>query len=118
MTNTTRRDLRAGHDQPWKPDVATEHQVAGTAVAPFYKTGYEQQWSIGVQREVVRDTVLDVAYVGNRGISLANSALLTLPRSLDPSPFLSLFISCSGFLGRIPDSQPGLNWRSFNGIST
>jgi hypothetical protein len=48
-------------------------QVAGSAVAPYFKTGYVQQWSIGIQREIVRDTVLDVSYVGNRGISLANS---------------------------------------------
>jgi hypothetical protein len=48
-------------------------QLSGTAVAPYYHSGYVQQWSLGLQREITRDTVIDVAYVANRGISLTNS---------------------------------------------
>jgi hypothetical protein len=48
-------------------------QTSGSAVAPYYKTGYAQQWSLGLQRELMRDTVIDAAYVANRGISAANS---------------------------------------------
>src|SRR5581483_8423007 len=42
-------------------------QVTGAAVARNFKTGYVQQWSIGVQQEVFRETVVEVAYVANRG---------------------------------------------------
>ena len=35
----------------------------------FKKTAYVQQWSIGIQQEIFRDTVLEVAYVANRGIA-------------------------------------------------
>src|SRR4051794_34486147 len=48
-------------------------QTSGTAVAPYYHTGYVQQWSLGLQRELSPGTVLDVAYVANRGIALTNS---------------------------------------------
>jgi hypothetical protein len=43
-------------------------QLTGTSVARDFKTAYVQQWSIGIQQEVFRDTVLEVAYVANRGI--------------------------------------------------
>jgi hypothetical protein len=33
-------------------------------------TGYVQSWHFTVQREIVKDLVLDVAYVGNRGVHL------------------------------------------------
>jgi hypothetical protein len=35
---------------------------------------YSLHWSLGVQHEVVRNTVLEVAYVGNRGIKLPAGA--------------------------------------------
>ncbi len=34
------------------------------------------QWSFGVQREIVRDLVVDVAYVGNRGVWMPSSGAL------------------------------------------
>jgi hypothetical protein len=36
------------------------------------------QWSIGVQREILRDLVIDVAYVGNRGAWWRTNALTNL----------------------------------------
>ena len=47
--------------------------AAGNSVTDFYpniKTGYVQSWDIGIQRELTRDTVLEVRYVGNHGTDL------------------------------------------------
>ncbi|HEV2176849.1 MAG TPA: carboxypeptidase regulatory-like domain-containing protein [Terriglobia bacterium] len=37
---------------------------------PAFKTPYNQQWSFSVQREIVPNTLLEVAYVGNTGTHL------------------------------------------------
>jgi hypothetical protein len=47
--------------------------AAGNSVTDFdpnIKTGYVQSWDIGIQRELSRDTVLEVRYVGNHGTDL------------------------------------------------
>ncbi|MCS6805006.1 MAG: carboxypeptidase-like regulatory domain-containing protein [Acidobacteriota bacterium] len=44
--------------------------VAPNAFIPNLKTPYVQQWSFGLQREIMRDTVLEIRYVGNRGVKL------------------------------------------------
>jgi len=38
---------------------------------PFQRTTYVQQWNFGIQQELVKDLLLDVAYVGNKGTKLA-----------------------------------------------
>ena len=43
--------------------------TTGTAVARDLRGGYVHQWSLGLQRQLFTDTVLDVAYVANRGIA-------------------------------------------------
>jgi len=40
------------------------------AFLPSLKIGYVQSWSAGIQRELTKDTVLEVRYVGNRGMDL------------------------------------------------
>ena len=40
------------------------------AVEPFRQTAYTQQWNFVVQRQLLKNTVLDVAYVGGRGVRL------------------------------------------------
>ena len=37
---------------------------------PNLKTGYAQSWSGGIQRELTKDTVFEVRYVGTRGVKL------------------------------------------------
>jgi hypothetical protein len=47
--------------------------AAGNNVADFdpnLRTGYVQSWNLGLQRELTRDTVLEVRYVGNHGTKL------------------------------------------------
>jgi hypothetical protein len=38
--------------------------------SPNLKVGYVQSWDIGFQRELTRDTVLEVRYIGNHGTDL------------------------------------------------
>jgi hypothetical protein len=40
------------------------------AFDPNLKIGYVESWSIGVQREIKRDNVIEIRYVGNRGHQL------------------------------------------------
>jgi hypothetical protein len=39
-------------------------------IDPNLKTPYVQQWNIGIEREIFRDTAIEVRYVGNRGVKL------------------------------------------------
>ncbi len=45
--------------------VTVNSPVAMTAFSTDYKLPYNQQWSLGVQRQITGGTVLDVSYVGN-----------------------------------------------------
>ncbi|MEO5923855.1 MAG: TonB-dependent receptor [Bryobacteraceae bacterium] len=49
---------------------ANARQQSITVLNPNLRTGYVIDYGFSVQREVVRNTVLEVAYVGNRGIKL------------------------------------------------
>ncbi|HEX8456131.1 MAG TPA: carboxypeptidase regulatory-like domain-containing protein [Pyrinomonadaceae bacterium] len=42
-------------------------------IDPDLKTPYVQQWNIGIQREIFRDTAVEIRYVGNRGIKLTRA---------------------------------------------
>jgi hypothetical protein len=53
-------------------------------------TGYVQSWSLSVQREVLRNTVLDVAYVGNKSTSLIIFADYNEARPNRPGENLSI----------------------------
>ena len=44
--------------------------VSRKAQDPNQNSPYVQQWNLGVQKEIVRDLVFDVAYVGNKGTKL------------------------------------------------
>jgi hypothetical protein len=48
------------------------------------------QWNLSLQREVVRDLVVEAAYVGNRGVWFQNNALVNY-NALDPVYLNSLF---------------------------
>ena len=37
---------------------------------PNLKNGYVQQWNLNIQRQIARNTILDVGYVANRGVKL------------------------------------------------
>lgn len=43
---------------------------SANAFLPGIRTGYAKSWSVGVQRELSKDTVLELRYVGTRGTDL------------------------------------------------
>ena len=58
--------------QPSSPALtpATTRQVALDLMAPNLTNGYVQQWNLNIQREIVKNTILDVGLVANRGVKL------------------------------------------------
>ena len=63
------------------------------------------QWSFGVQREIVRNLVVDVAYVGNRGVWLPSSGALAY-NSNTPQSLLADGIDITTAAGRAILSAP------------
>src|SRR5258708_5508708 len=55
--------------------------VARKAQDPSQRSPYVQQYNFGIQREVVKDLVLDLSYMGNRGLKLPSF------RNLNPNTF-------------------------------
>lgn len=62
-----------------KPKVAGSGIDADSKIHPDWDSSYSQQWSLGIQREITRDTVLDIAYVGNHGTKLIYSPVVNQP---------------------------------------
>ena len=54
--------------------------LARTIVAPDFHAPYSEQWSFGIQRQLTRNHVMEIRYVGNRGIGLF--------QTLNANPFL------------------------------
>jgi hypothetical protein len=48
----------------------TRSFATADVVNPNLTNGYVQQWNINIQRQIARNTILDVGYVGNRGDKL------------------------------------------------
>jgi hypothetical protein len=61
------------------------------------KTPYAEQWNLGIEREIFKDTALSVGYVGNRGVQLT--------RGLDTN---QVVISQNGFLADFLRAQSNL----------
>src|SRR5712691_4095568 len=55
--------------------------VARKAQDPSQRSPYVQQYNFGIQREVVKDLVLDISYMGNRGLKLPSF------RNLNPNTY-------------------------------
>ncbi len=58
--------------QPASPALtpATNRQTALDLMSTNLTNGYVQQWNLNVQRQIAKDTILDVGYVANRGVKL------------------------------------------------
>jgi hypothetical protein len=51
-------------------NIALSSQSALFTIDPNLRVPYVQQWTLGVEREVLPDTAVEVRYVGNRGVKL------------------------------------------------
>src|SRR6202011_2148889 len=56
------------------PTISSFASVANyTALPKNWKTGYTEQWNLNVQQPAGKDAVVQVGYIGNRGIHLDGS---------------------------------------------
>ena len=84
---TAGSDRRLADSIPTPPAPATPEvqppvtrNISIVTFNPNLRTGYVTSWSFGLQREVLRNTVVEAAYVGNRGIKLFMDRDVNQPR--------------------------------------
>lgn len=58
----------------------TNRQTSAVAFNPNLRTGYVQHFSFGIQREIARNTVVDVSYVRTLGVKLFMNRDLNQPK--------------------------------------
>ncbi|HUS05665.1 MAG TPA: carboxypeptidase regulatory-like domain-containing protein [Bryobacteraceae bacterium] len=70
------------------PFPATEPFAAKnfTFIDPFIKTPYVQQWTFNIQYEPIRGNLLDIRYVGTRGVGLMAKVNLAQPKDPRVTP--------------------------------
>jgi hypothetical protein len=73
-------------------------QTALDLMNPNLQTGYVQQFNFNIQRQIAKNTILDIGYVGNRGVKLFQQV------NLDQS-----YIYSSGFLTAFNQIAANLN---------
>jgi hypothetical protein len=81
----------------------TPLSISGIYVDPNLRTPYVYQYNLGVQKELMKDLMLEVGYVGSKGTKLLNTYALnqgtlgTAPYSLSFPSFSSNKILTAGF---------------------
>jgi hypothetical protein len=64
-------------------NIALDPGAALFTIDPNLRTPYVQQWNLSIEREIMRDTVLEVRYVGNRGTKLTRGIDINQVRIFD-----------------------------------
>lgn len=64
-------------------NVALDPTAALFAIDPNLKTPYVQQWNLSIEREILPDTVVELRYVGNRGVKLSRGIDINQVRVTD-----------------------------------
>jgi Carboxypeptidase regulatory-like domain len=113
--STSGSDIRIGTTpplpaQPASPALtpAANRQTALDLMNPNLKTGYVQQWNLNIQRQIARNTILDVGYVANRGVKLFFQTNLDQSHIYD-NGFLTAFNQIAGNLtnlSAVPFNNP------------
>ncbi len=96
--------------QPASPALtpAATRQTALDLMNPNLQTGYVQQWNLNIQRQIAKNTLLDVGYVANRGVKLFFQTNLDQSHIYD-NGFLAAFNQIAGNLtnlGAVPFNNP------------
>jgi len=97
------------------PSLIDPTTVAHQYEEAHQETAYVQQWNLTIQRELMKDLLLDVGYVGNRGIHLPTF------RDVNQNPVTFNPTTGAPIVGPKPLAQYGLNgqieYMEFQGYS-
>ena len=74
---------------------------------PDLRTGYVQNFNLNIQREIVKNTILEVGYVGNFGVKLFYNKDYNQPRIY--GDFLDSFKQLAAFAGNSANAVPATN---------
>jgi hypothetical protein len=85
------------------PSAINQTTVAHQYEEAVQKTAYVQQWNLTIQRELMKDLVLEAAYVGNRGIHLPTF------RDVNQNPVTFSSTTGAPIVGAKPLAQYGFN---------
>ncbi len=66
---------------------ASQTPPGGTFMSLNFKDPYQEQWNVGTQFTPVSTLLLDVSYVGSRGVDLARFSRINQPEPGQPVPF-------------------------------
>jgi outer membrane receptor protein involved in Fe transport len=88
--NPTGEAVRASLSSFLRRDTFDPRLLAQTQVGSDFHSPYSRQWSFGIQRQINRNNVAEVRYVGNRGVGLfqtvnRNPFLGTTTRNTNPA---------------------------------
>jgi len=53
--------------------------ISGNTMDHDYRTEYTQTWTLGVQRQLTRSTVIEISYMGNHTVGADNGNVLNVP---------------------------------------
>jgi hypothetical protein len=84
-------------DQPFPSALATGSST-GYGISQYFPTAYSQQWSMGIQRQLTGNLLLDLNYFGSKGTDLPTSRNINQP---SPGP---------GTTAQVNARRPHPNW--------
>jgi hypothetical protein len=82
------------------------------AFIPDLKLGYVDSYTFGIQRELTKDTVVEVRYVGNRGKDLWRQYDLNEPNSIENGYFAEFKLAQQNLIANM-NAGRGINFRYF-----
>jgi hypothetical protein len=112
--NSNNNDMRFSENYPLPQTPAapvltlpTTRSTALRMMSPNLRTGYVQNFSLNVQHEVFRNTVVDVGFVGNRGVKLFYFRDVNQPHT--PADFISSFKEMQAYAANSSAAVPAGN---------
>jgi outer membrane receptor protein involved in Fe transport len=84
-TNPTGDRVRSAFQNLLQKNTFDPRYLSWTVVSPDFHSPYSQQWSFGIQRQINRNNVAEVRYVGNRGVGLF--------QTLNYNPFINRLVN-------------------------
>jgi hypothetical protein len=104
-------------DQP-----ASQTPPGGTFMSLNFVDPYQEQWNVGTEFTPIKTLLLDVSYVGSRGVGLARFRRINQPEPGQPTPFPQFFPTLQTIDNSASSSYRALQFkaekRSGSGLNT